>query len=226
MTFEIATEPEADAEDDNSYQGIYKGVLSKWGFSGTYKVKIGNTSHGEKIEYIMITSGKKYTLKGTEIAKSKAYSRYIYTFESSIQNMDFEFHLAVEYDGTIYTTECYLDAERIPAVTFKETSTELVMCFEGSADDNNDSTLEAAWNMIIKGSEVWGTWAWNKERGLGLVSGIYDSSKQVFDIDSAYNVYGNLLANISDTGVLKDHSFSGDWITPASNGSWQGKRSL
>ncbi len=208
------TAPEAVAANDASSKGIYKGVIV--GSSGTIKFDIGNTD--STIKAIMTIDGVTTTL--TAAVKWTAGTAYVSDFTGVLNGNPVSITFAVDPTGGNPTvTAMNIPGHPNASLTIsKETSTNLLKCFEGTAK-NLTTGKNANFNLLLSVSlKKWS--ARVKEEGAtssSTVTGIFDNNNLSFDDGKGAN--GN--ATLSGDAIV-----NGTWKNTQENGTWEAKRTM
>ena len=147
------TEPEAVEAFDESSGGIYKGVLV--GSSGHFKVVLDN-GEGELFVYIKF-DGEEATLYTGDLDAWQPGDAIIGAeFTGTLDGQDVTFTFSVDADGSNPIVEVSVPGHEVWVDVVKETSTDLVKCYEG--ESWTGETLVSVWNMLISGVSGSGVW--------------------------------------------------------------------
>lgn len=235
---EIALDPEAEPDYDQSFRGIYKGVLTTRSNSGMFKLEIKN-SDDKTILLNGTYRGAPFALEGTE-EYFPGEDEYRYSFEGTSADDEYSitFHTEISLNGEIdrANTSFSADDESVHVNIMKEKADELIWVYEGNYTGNSAGT----WNYIVREEMISGYYAGD---GQDKFQGRFDSTSGVLWV---WGDNGNMLAR----GVIEDDgSTNGVWTydegatysesTPPSvypsmevkqeedgTNSWSGKRTL
>lgn len=209
------TTPEAKPANDNISKGVYKGVIV--GSSGTIKFDIMNGS--DSIKAYMTLDGVSATLVATVawVAGASYVSPFVGTFNGQPDTITFQ----VNPDGSNPT----VIASNIPGhpgaslSISKETSTNLVKCFEGTAT-NATSGKNATFDLML--STTLKKWTARVREdgstGSSTVDGTFDGTTLSFNDGKGASGSAKL------TG---DEITGGTWTnSKPENGTWKAKRTL
>lgn len=202
--------PEASSDWNSSGKGIYKGLVV--GSSGTMKFNIANDG---TYSATLTIDGVTYELTTEDTYNSEVgFIGTFYGKKNTDNDIVIEFYSS--YDGSVY----YVDSATIPGhdnVTvevYKETSTALVMVFEGTYKGDASGTF----NMVVQGTS-WNIVARDNDDPAGdnesYFEGTLDGSDLVCDC-----------GDIVVTGSINTDATSGHWEAGTDSGSWSGKRTL
>jgi hypothetical protein len=229
----VALEPEAEARFDDSYRGIYKGVLTSADGSGMFELNIENSGPSDIIlrgSY----NGEAFSLQGEERYDPQD-EEYSYSFDgtSAGEEISISFRTSVSVSGEIdrRNTSFTAGGEAAHVNIMKESSDSMVKVFEGRYRGESTGT----WNYILKDGEVSGYYAGDGE---GEFEGRREEQKGRLLV---WGVDGNLIArgSIAEDGeteglwrYVEGGGFSAGTPTddyPSADGtenSWSGERSL
>ncbi len=212
------TTPDAKAAYDNSSKGIYKGTVV--GSSGTIKFDIGN--HDSTITATMVIDGTTVTLTASVAWVSG--SAYVSDFTGTLNGSPVTIHFSVGSDGTnpvVTSTNIPGHPNAVLAIA-KETSTNLLMCFEGtykSDDGTNTGTLDLFLSTSLK------KWHATSEDASGSagnpVDGTYDGTSKLTGTTSGSTVIQGTLS-----GDQIDGTFDAGTGSSKDKGTWTAKRTL
>lgn len=210
----IAT-PEAKAANDNVSKGIYKGVIV--GSTGTIKFDIMNSDNTIKAYLVMDGVSTILTAK----VAWNADSAYVSPFEGTLDGQPVSITLRIDVNGgNPIVTAMNIPGHPNAGLTLsKETSTNLIKCFEGTAT-NATTGKKATFDLILSTSlKKWG--AKVKEEGstsVSEVNGSFDGTTLSFDDGKGANGTAKLSG---------DEIVDGKWTnTKPENGTWTAKRTL
>jgi hypothetical protein len=210
--------PTPAAANDNSYKGVYKGVLS--GSTGHFYIDAYNTDATKLILSLTFTGVTIASLEGTQTTDSST-GDYIYTFSSDGCVFIFEVTPtgSVVSSGTSLT--CTSHSGTITVNADKATSTTDVSVWEGT---NTDACGSGVWNMIMKGGIVAGT---HVETTNTCTPG------QLSTDEITGTVTGNSVNCTADTGTVQvTGTISGTTVSgvctggSTSNCKWSGSQTL
>lgn len=230
---QIAVRPEAEPSHDDSYKGIYKGVLTTADSSGMFKLNIKNSSP-EEIRLRGMYKGEPFSLQGEERYDPEE-EEYTYTFEgtSSDEKVTIAFTTSLSVSGEIdkRNTTFEADGQPVNVNIMKESSDVIVRVYEGTYSGDSSGT----WNYILKNERISGYYAGDGE---GRFSGKFDADTEKLRV---WGSKGNMLAR----GVIRDSgATSGAWkyrtgsnysestsldtypAVESSSNRWQGRRTL
>lgn len=200
----LVTTPEADATEDSSSGGVYKGAFV--GSSGVIKV----TLQKGKVEVILTLDGVTKTLTTTALATWKT--------GQAISNVDFingdwKATFSVAAGGASPSVTLVIPGHTITVALMKEKSTLLIKAYEGTYAGSETGNF----NFVVRGSELLGI---SRSTDGKTVNPFYGT------------VSGNTitLTNIQATGTINGDVVSGVWAgqsgSGATSGTWTGKRTL
>jgi hypothetical protein len=210
-----ASTPDAKAANDNSSHGIYKGIIVV--SSGTIKFDIMNTD--SSIKAYMVIDGESITLTSSGLTGTGTATAI---FNGTMNAGPVSITLTVNENGGSPTITA-LSIPGHPNATLtiiKETSTNLVKCYEGTytnATSGKNGTFDLTLSTAQK---VW--IAQTREEGAtqsGQVGGTVDGNTIKFDDG----------AGASGTATLTDQKISdGTWKNTRvpENGTWKATRTL
>ena len=197
-----ASSPEALPADDNRPTGIYKGVVTGDGISGTLKAEIATDEQTGSCR--MVVNGATLDAGSFSIDAVGPDSEYTFTAERYV------FVLLLAPNGEVKDASVELDGASVNVDVAKEDSTTLVRCFEGGW---SGSGYSGVWNVIVAGETLEGTYDGDDYGSYtGTVSG---NSATIYQGESE-------LAQ----GTFSGDEASGSWSTSGVSGAWSGKRTL
>ncbi len=208
------TTPEAVAANDNSSKGIYKGVII--GSSGTIKFDIGNTD--STLKAYMVIDGVSVTLTAT--VKWVAGASYVSPFTGTMNGQDVSITFTVDANGgnpAVTTMSIPGHANAVLSIS-KETSANLVKCFEGTAKNAVTGKTSTFNLMLSVNLKKWQ--ARVREEGTTgsfTVEGTFDNNTLSFD--NGQGTSGN-------AALSGDNITGGTWKNTKDNGTWEAKRTL
>lgn len=198
----LVTAPEADATEDTSSGGVYKGAFV--GSSGVVKI----TLQKGKFEVMITLDGVSKVLTTTALAN--------WTTGQALNNIDFtngdwKATFSVSANGGSPTLIIVIPGHTINVALVKEISTKQVKAYEGTYEGSDSGTF----NFVIKGEQLLGVIR-NSDGGM---DGFYGT------------VSGNTITiqGAGAVGTINGNSVSGTWqdLQNADNkGTWKGKRTL
>ena len=199
------TTPDAVAAYDNSSKGIYKGTVV--GSSGTIKFNIGNND--STITATMVINDTTVALTASVSWTSGV--AYVSPFTGTLGGAAVSITFSVGADGTNPT----VTAASIPGhpnavlnVT-KETSTNLIMVFEGTYADNSSSGDRGTFDLFL--SKVLKKWTITSKSSV-------DPTKSSDNINGTFDNNTNTLSYTDGSGGVITGTLSGDKITGTYNG--------
>lgn len=208
------TTPDAKAAYDNDSRGIYKGIIV--GSSGTIKFDLANGD--TTLKAYMTIDGISATLTAT--VAWVAGASYVSPFTGTIGGNPVSITFSVDANGgNPVVTSMSIPGHPDATLTIaKETSTNLIKCFEGTAK-NNISGKTSTFDLILSTSlKKWQ--ARVKETGStssSKVDGTFDNNTLSFDNGDA-----------SGSATLSgDNIINGTWNNDVpENGTWEAKRTM
>ncbi|MCW3122514.1 MAG: hypothetical protein JWQ38_2006 [Flavipsychrobacter sp.] len=210
-----STAPDAKAANDNISKGIYKGIIV--GSSGTIKFDIMNND--TTIKAYMVIDGTSVTLTATVAWASGA--AYVSPFTGTLNGEAVSITFSVGADGGTPTiTAMNIPGHPNASLTIsKETSTNLIKCFEGTYK-NTTSGETGNFDLFLSTSlKKWSA----KVKSTGgsksiQVDGTFDGTKLSYD-------YGQ--GNNGSATLSGDNIINGVFTTDKpENGTWEAKRTL
>jgi len=190
------TVPDALAANDASSKGIYKGIVL--GSSGTITFDIAN--NGTSITAIMIIDG--VTVNLTSAVTWVAGQPYVADFTGTLNGSPVTISFSVGLSGNTPT----VTSSTIPGhpnatlVGVKETSNNLIECFEGNYSTTAPET--GTFNLILS-------------RSLGLFGGVSRETGTTTDDDIDGTIVNNKLIDSSSgtvVGTLTDDEINGSFV--------------
>jgi len=211
------TSPTPKAANDNSYKGVYKGVLS--GSTGHFYIDAYNTD-ATKLTLSFTFDGVSLTLDGT---KTTDGDNYVYTFSGSGYTMDFEVTstgsiVSATFTFTGHTAAITVDAD-------KATSTTDVSVWEGTEAETTATggcDESGVWNVIIKGTVITGTHV----RTTSSCGGIGEHDVVTGTLTGNSITATGSDGHITATGTKNGSSTSGTWSGNGETGTWSGTKTL
>lgn len=209
------TTPDAKAANDNISKGIYKGVIV--GSSGTIKFDIMNND--STIKAYMVIDGESVTL--TASVAWKAGEAFVSPFQGTLKGEAVSITFSVGSDGESPTvTTMSIPGHPNASLTIsKETSTNLIKCFEGTYKNttsgetgNFDLFLSASlkkWSAQVKADG--GSKPFN-------VPGTFDGTTLSYDLGSGNSGNATLSGDKIINGTFKSDK--------GETGTWEAKRTL
>ncbi len=230
------SEPEALAENDNSNDGIYKGVITGKNITGSFKMVANNDipdrASSSPIYVIINFNGDTVTIDGDVSWDGHCYN-YIFI------NDKYNFKIPILKTGTVdiyyisLVVKGYTDAFFYFSIS-KETSAKLIKAYEGTFSGSGSYTFEqstGAINYTIKG--IWNTIIEETSTEGAYFGGCYISDNSFQNInaefegqDTGNNTWNILLNNGQGTatGKVYERYASGTWTVGSDTGTWYGKR--
>jgi uncharacterized protein with FMN-binding domain len=209
------TAPEAKAANDTVSKGVYKGVII--GSSGTIKFDIMNSD--STIKAYMVVDGTSVTL--TASVRWSAGVSYVSDFKGTMNGQDVTISFKVDANGGNPTvTSMNIPGHPNATLTLsKETSTNLIKCFEGSYKDNTTGETGTFDLFLSTGLKKW--MAQTRKSGgtsSGEVDGTFDGTTLSFDDGKG---------TTGSATLSGDNIINGTWKnTKPENGTWEAKRTL
>ncbi len=209
------TAAEAKAENDNSSKGTYKGVIV--GSSGTIKFDIGNSD--STIRAFMVIDGVKDTLAAT--IKWVSGVSYVSSFTGTFNGQPASINFSVDANGGNPTVTS-MNIPGHPSATLtmsKETSDNLIECFEGSIVDITTGETGTFDMMLSTKLKKWSAQVRTTgQTSSSSVSGVIDGTKLSFDDGKGST--GN--ATLSGDKII-----DGTWVNnKPEHGTWIATRTL
>ncbi|MBK7958278.1 MAG: hypothetical protein IPK03_09260 [Bacteroidetes bacterium] len=192
------TTPDALAANDNSSKGVYKGIVI--GSSGTIMFDVMNS--GSTITATLVIDGVTTTLTSNVVWSGN--SAYVGNFTGTMNGSPVSIKLSLNIDGSdpMITSS---DIPGHPNATFdiiKETSQNLVECFEGTYETDKPET--GVFNLLLsRTAKIFG----GRSRKTGSTetngfSGIITSANELKDNKSGI-IFGTLTGDVI-SGTFKD----------------------
>ncbi len=209
--------PDAVAAYDNSSKGIYKGTVV--GSSGTIKFNIGNND--STITATMDIDGTTVILTAT--IRWAGGSSYTSPFTGTMGGQPVSITFSVGSDGSnplVVSANIPGHPGAVLTVT-KETSTNLIMVFEGTYADNGSGGDHGTFDLYL--SKALLKWTLTSESSVdsskkSLINGTYDSSNSTLNYSDGS---GGVLK-----GTLSGDQISGTYNGGGNSGTWTAKRTL
>jgi hypothetical protein len=193
----VENTPSALAANNNSSAGVYKGVLV--GSSGYFKLSVKNGT--EEVTCSFMFDGKEATLTSTSFANwtpGQAISNAVFsgTWDGKAVSLTF----SCDANGANPQVSVTVPGHTVSATIYKETSTTLVKCYEGTYSGQAEGqTVTGTFNFIVTGTKMYG---FRKDaQSSGFISGTISGSTLTLD-----DIGGSL--TITDTkvsGTLQDN---------------------
>lgn len=226
----LASKPEANALFDNSYKGIYKGIV----IGHTSGVLYVNLFNEDKIwAKFQTDNNETYILENVPLLEEDGKEVLpIYKYRFADKNISFEIKLD-ETGGNISTSNFNFFSKRTSRVCIiKEKSTSLVKCYTGrfkGQDESGNLNFTTDGQFKVKGlsKEINSMAFANINGAINVVSptdGISKTNNGGFN--SQYQLNANLhIGEIS--GLLDSSTFNGSWLYADTKfGSWYATRIL
>ena len=208
------TAPEAVAANDNSSKGIYKGVIV--GSSGTIKFSIMNGD--STIKAYMVIDGVKDTLTASVAWTSGA--AYVSPFTGTLNGQPVSITFSIDANGgnpTVTSMNIPGHADAVLTLS-KETSSNLIECFEGSIQDLTTGETGTFDLMLSVSLKKWGAEVMVSGKSASSVSGTFDGTTLSFDDGKG---------STGSATLFGDQIINGTWKnTKPENGTWSAKRTL
>ncbi len=157
----LSFEPEAESEHNDSYRGVYKGVLTTTDSSGMFDLSIKNRDD-ETILLSGTYNGTPFSLSGNETYEEEEEEyRYEFSGISDGEEYSISFSTEIGLSGTVDkgNTTFRADGNEVHVNMFKETSDRLVRVYEGTYSGGSSGK----WNYILRGTEISGYYAGDGE---------------------------------------------------------------
>jgi len=214
------TTPDAKAAYDASSKGVYKGTVV--GSSGTIKFDIGNND--STITATMVIDGTTVVL--TASVKWASGVAYVSSFTGTLNGSPVSITFSVGVDGTDPTVTAINIPGHPGAVlsVSKETSTNLIMVFEGTYTDVSGGSDKGTFDLFLsKGLKVWKVnYKSSVDSSMGEIPGTFDPSNNTLNFDDGHGT--------TIKGTLASDKIDGTYNGPATSGTksgtWTCKRTL
>lgn len=212
------TVPDAKAENNASSKGVYKGIVV--GSTGTILIDILNS--GSVMKATMILDG--ITVNFTSSMAWVSGQPLATEFTGTANSQNYAFNFNTDAVGGNATTSS-LSIPGHPVISFqliKETSDNLVKCYEGSTEGKKDSGAAQAGSLNVVISSKTNTWtALSKDKlgssgGVNFVAGTLNGNTLNCDCGPTTTV----------TGVLDNDEIRGTYKGSDNGGTWNAKRTL
>lgn len=207
--------PEAKAANDNSSKGIYKGIVV--GSSGTIKFDIANND--TTLRAFMTIDGVAVVLTATVSWVSGA--SYVSPFTGTMNGQPVSITFSVDANGgnPVVTSMTIPGHPNATLAISKETSTNLIKCYEGTAKNLTTGKTATFDLLLVTSLKRW--YARVKEDGAtssSTVEGTFTDNTLSFDDGKG----------ASGTATLSgDNITNGTWKnSKPENGTWEAKRTL
>lgn len=206
--------PIAKAENNSSNKGVYKGIVI--GSSGTITLDIANS--GTSVSAILIIDGTTVNLISNNVPLSNQDFTASFTGNLNGQTLSITFSVAANGSSPLITFASIPGHLSASFQLFKETSDNLITCYEGTFSGNDSGTPESGnFNMVV--STKTNTW-------IALVK---NKDKSTSDIMTG-NVAGNVFTCDCGVNNIVKGTLTGDQINGTykidSQGTWTAKRTL
>jgi hypothetical protein len=228
----LASKPEAKSMFDNSYKGIYKGIVIG-NVSGTLYVNILND--GEFLAKFQTEDKVTYILEKVPVLREDKESSVPYLFKFRFANEKMSFDMKLDETGNNITVSNFnfFSNEKAQICLVKEKSTSLIKCYIGSYTGSDESgivnfTSDASSKVIglSKNSD-----SFEIDHLIGTIDVILPNDEISKTLDNnnpvtKYLLNANLhIGNIS--GYLSGNSFDGKWMYEETEfGDWHAMRML
>ncbi len=199
----LVAAPEADATEDSSSGGVYKGAFV--GSSGVVKI----TLQKGKAEVVITMDGVTKTLTTTALANWKTGQAVA---NVDFTNGDWKATFNVSASGSSPTIIIVIPGHTITPALLKEKSTALIRAYEGSYAGTDSGT----WNFILREGQL-----------LGVSRSSTGSNGSLFEGTVSGSTIS--ISGVGAQGVINGDNVSGTWVSPQSpdqKGTWTGKRTL
>ena len=212
--------PTPNPANDNSYKGVYKGVLTGTGSTGHFWIDAYNTDATKLELSLTFTNVSLDNVEGTQTLDG---SNYVYTFSSNGCVMIFEVSPTGSVISDLTSLVCTGSTGTITVVADKATSTTDVSIWEGTETNSGGSCAESGiWNVIVKGLKIAGT----------VMVTTSDCSSSGLSGDIVGTKAGNAVTctadsgNVTATGTVDGSSMSGTWAGDGLTGTFEGSNTL
>ena len=208
---DCATAPEALPADDGKPSGVYKGVVAGEKLSGTIKVNIQISSFVLGTCDLVVNNQSYQSTKVEATQGPYSYNKYTFTGSSFILVLSINLG-----DGSVRSSSLTLNGVKLSTAIAKETSTQLVGCFQGTWSGTG---LSGIWNLVVTGDQIKGIFR-------GATSGSFSGA---INGDSFSVKLNSFLCKeeCKASGTLSGKTASGTWtFTKDYTGTWSGVRTL
>lgn len=151
---DIENTPSALASNNNSSAGVYKGVMV--GSSGYFKISIQNGTADINCEFNF--DGKSATLTTNSLANwtpGQAITNAVFTGTWNEESVSLTF--SCDADGSNPVITVSVPDHTVNVTVYKETSTVLVKCYEGTYSTNRGTEIvNGVFNFVAYGNAVLG----------------------------------------------------------------------
>lgn len=228
---ECSRTPQGLPADDNRPTGLFKGVIAGEDLTGTVEVVI-STDQTIGDAHLNLPDGDK---DADSFSIDDGEDGVVYTFNGS----DFTMTLEIADNGDVLRDLLELGGEDVDLDLFKESSEDLVECFEGTwievhseevladyqeSGEELPDPLGGIWNFAVRDAELVGSFAGDAG---GSLRGIVEPSVRTVEIWITSDLEAALADGREESaeGELPDDSATGTWHY-WSSGTWAGLRTL
>jgi hypothetical protein len=210
------TIPDAKVENNSISKGIYKGVVI--GSTGIISIDIMNS--GSTLKATMVLDGQ--TINFTSSATWTAAQPLSADFTALSNNKTYSFRFSVAANGATPSAGSFSIPDH-PAISFqmiKETSDNLIKCYEGSTQGVKNSGAKQSGSLNVIVSSKTNTWiGLTKDatsNSAGIVSGTINGTVINCDCGPETTV----------TGTFSNDEIKGTYKGSDNSGTWGAKRTL
>lgn len=212
------SKPDAKAEYNTSNKGIYKGVVV--GSTGTIVIDIMNS--GTVMKAVMVLDGVTVNFSSAGIWISG--QPLVADFTGTVNSTTYSFRFSVDATGGNASTSS-LTIPGHPVISFqliKETSENLIRCYEDSTEGKKNSGAVQAGSLNVVISTKTGAWTaltkdkLNTQGGINFVAGRIIGNVLICDCGSDTQV----------TGTMTDDEIKGTYRGSDNSGTWSARRTL
>ncbi len=203
---ELTSTPMAKAQFDNSNYGVYKGVFI--GSSGTIILDISNSS--DSFTATLIIDGVTHNFITNETIQQNQTT----TINFNEGNNSFTFTVSATGNNPTITDLIINGHPDAAILVVKETSTDLIKCFEGTFAGDYTGTF----NAVIYGNVIKGITRATSEVQIVTADGTVDNNQ--------INAMGNASNGATFIGNMNGNTITGTWIIAEdnTNGTFTGVR--
>ncbi len=226
-TTEFSSEPEALSENDNSNNGIYKGVFSieSVNISGAFKLDINNTSSRSTlnsiIAYLKINE-LNYSINGSV---NDSNTNFVYTFENS----EYSISINISESGIVNSTNLThkMSNTTVNPIVVKEKSNLLARSYNGSWIQNGGG--QGLWNCVVIGANITGSYASSNATFSGTLSEYslnVSWDNRVNGIGPVGSASGSNNDNNTGSGTYSSKTYTTNTEFVSYSGTWSQKRTF
>jgi hypothetical protein len=204
---------EAQAAYDNSSFGLYKGVIV--GSSGTIKITVNN---GDNIvrAYLVVDGTKDTLISNSSFISGQSISNATFTGKLST----FKFSVNGSGSSATITSITIQGHTNVAGIIGKQTSTQVVSCFEGTYNGQTSTGLKSTgtFNCFLVGNIIVGI---SRETANGYTDTVTGNIT-----NGNISAQGTVTTGANFSGTLKDTQCSGTWVNGVYSGTWIGIKTL